>query len=533
MKTPAAPALSRFPLLLFILLPSSFCLTACEVGPDYHRPQTKVSQGFNAPTPEPTTQATVLPATQRSITVETPASIANWWSSFNDPELDKLISRGVESNLDLKIATQRIREARATLGVTAANLAPTVNSTGSYERSHSQGAAGSGSASHFDHSTDFFQSGFDASWEIDVFGGLRRSVEAAQSDLAASEEDRRDTLVTLLSEIATDYIELRGFQQEIVIARENLADEQNNAEITRKKALLGTVAKLDIANAEAQVYSTASSLPVFETEVEQTIYAISVLLGEEPDALKKELDGTAAIPTTPPEVPIGLPSDLLRRRPDVRAAERRLASATARIGAAVAQLFPQFSLTGSLGLQNAKFTNWADASSRYWTIGPSVSWPIFDAGRLRSQIDVQNAQQMEALNTYQSTVLIALQDTKNALVAYAKEQVHRKALADTVEANERALDAATKLYKVGQTDFLNVVTAERSLLSSQDALVQSNRAIATDLVALYKALGGGWQSFEPTYAPDEAAPATASGAPASQPVATPVGMMGPPVPAQQ
>lgn len=471
-----------------------FALAGCEVGPNYHAPNTRVARSWNAPTPEPTTQATVLPATQRSLTVEEPLEVEQWWTAFNDPELDSLIHRGVEANLDVRAALYRIVQARAQRGATASGLFPQASSAGSYSRSHSEGAASNG---HFDNSFDFWQAGLDASWELDIFGGVRRSVESADASVGFAIEDRRDVLVTLLSEIAFNYIELRGYQQEIAIARDNLVAQERTESVTRRKQLGGFAASLDVANAEADVASTASELPVFETDMEQSIYAISVLLGQEPDALEQELQTQTPIPTTPPEIPIGLPSDLLKRRPDVRRAERQLAAATANIGAVTAQLFPNFSLTGSLGLQNSQFQPLFNASSRYWSIGPSVSWPIFDAGRIRANIDIQSALQMQALLAYQKAVLNALQDVKNSLVAYSKEQVHRKALSDAVAANQRAADISTRLYSDGLTDFLNVLNAERSLFASQDALVQSDRDVSTDLVALYKALGGGWEIGEP------------------------------------
>jgi NodT family efflux transporter outer membrane factor (OMF) lipoprotein len=469
-------------------------MVGCEVGPNYHAPNTRVSHSWNAPSPEPTTQATDLPTTQRSITIEQPLAVEEWWTAFHDPELDSLIHRGVVANLDVRAALYRIVQARGQRGATASSLFPQAGSAGAYSRSHSEGA---GTSNHFDNSFDFWQAGLDASWELDIFGGVKRGVEAADANVGYAIEDRRDVLVTLLSEIALNYIELRGYQQEIAIARNNLTAQQRTAAVTRRKQLGGFAASLDVANAEADVASTASQLPVLETAAEQSIYAISVLLAEEPDALEQELSTDSPIPTTPPEIPIGLPSDLLKRRPDIRRAERQLAAATANIGVVTAQLFPNFSLTGSLGLQNAQFQPLFNASSRYWSIGPSVSWPIFDAGRIRANIDIQNALQMQALLAYQKAVLTALQDVKNSLIAYAKEQVHRKALSDAVVANQRAADISTRLYSDGLTDFLNVLNAERSLFASQDALVQSDRAVSTDLVALYKALGGGWEIGEP------------------------------------
>jgi multidrug efflux system outer membrane protein len=469
-------------------------IAGCEVGPNYKPPHTRTSAGWNAPTPEPTTQSTVLPTTQRSITVEEPLAVAQWWTAFHDPELDSLINRSVWANLDVKAALYRILQARGQRGATAWQLYPEVGSIGTYSRNHSEGAANGGK---FDHSFDFWQAGLDASWELDIFGGVRRSVEAADANIGFAIEDRRDVLVTLLSEVALNYIELRGYQQEIAIARDNLSAQERTAAVTRRKQLGGFAASLDVANAEADVATTASQLPVLETAAEQSIYAISVLLAQEPDALESELAADKPIPTTPPEVPIGLPSDLLKRRPDIRRAERQLAAATANIGAVTAQLFPNFSLTGSLGLQNPQFQPLFNASSRYWSIGPSVSWPIFDAGRIRANINIQDALQMQALLAYQKAVLTALQDVKNSLIAYAKEQVHRKALSDAVAANRRAVDVSTRLYSEGLTDFLNVLNAERSLFASEDALVQSDRAVSTDLVSLYKALGGGWEIGEP------------------------------------
>ena len=477
------------------------CLGAagCEVGPNYHAPNTHVSKGWNAPSPQPTTQSTVLPTTQRSITVEQPLAVAEWWTAFNDPELDSLIHRGVQANLDVRAAEYRVIQARAQRGATASEFFPQVSSAGAYSRSHSEGSAGApgGNSGHFDHSNDFWQAGLDATWEMDLFGGIKRSVESADASVGASVEDRRDVLVTLLSEVAVDYIQLRGFQQEIVIARKNLDAQEKTAALTRRRRSGGFVAGLDVANAEADVASTAAQLPVFETAAEQSIYALSVLLAQEPDALEQELATDKPIPTTPPEIPIGLPSDLLKRRPDIRRAERQLAAATANIGAVTAQLFPDFSLTGSLGLQNPQFKPLFNASSRYWSIGPSISWPVLDFGRIRSNVAIQNSLEVQALLAYQSAVLNALQDVKNCLIAYAKEQVHRKALSDAVAANRRAVDISTRLYAVGSTDFLNVLDAQRSLFASEDALVQSDRAVSTDLVALYKALGGGWETAEP------------------------------------
>ena len=377
----------------------------------------------------------------------------------------------------------RIRQARAARAVAASGLWPSVDASASYRRSRSGGVG----------SADLYQAGFDASWEIDVFGGVRRSIEAANADIAVAIEDRRDVLVTLLSEVALNYMDLRGFQRQIIIARRNLETERRSLDLTRRRAAGGFVSGLDVANAEAEVASNESRIPLLEQNVQQVIYSLSILLGREPAALLDELTMVAPIPATPPAVPIGLPSELLLRRPDIRRAEAQLHAATARVGVATADLFPRFSLTGSLGTSGSQPKNLVDWDHRFWSIGPSVSWPIFNAGKIRAGIDVQTAIQEETLVAYRSTILSALGDVENALIAYAKEQQHQASLNAAVTANRRAVDLSTQLYTQGQTSFLDVLLAQRSLLGSEDALVQSERTMATNLIALYKALGGGWQ----------------------------------------
>jgi NodT family efflux transporter outer membrane factor (OMF) lipoprotein len=445
----------------------------CTVGPDY-KPQ------------EPNMPAAY---TGRISTAETPAEYTNlvqWWTVFNDPNMTSLVDRAVKSNLDLLQAEARIRQARAARGVAAAGFWPTADTTGSYARSRSGGSSATYS--------NLFKAGLDAAWELDIFGGTRRSIEAAEADIQFAVEDHRDVLVTLVSEVSLNYVELRGFQQEIVIARDNLKAQQHTAELTRKRFQGGLVGSLDVANADAQVATTASQIPTMETSAQQAIYNLSVLLGREPAALLEELSSASLIPTTPPEVPMGIPSKLLRRRPDIRRAEAQIHSATARIGVATADLFPKFSLTGSLNFQSNQLNRLINWNNRSWSFGPAVDWQIFNAGSVSSNIELQKALQQETMLVYQKTVLTALQDVENALVAYANEHQRRKALVDAVAANRNAVELATKLYAQGQTDFLNVLNAQRSLYGSEDALVQSTRNLSTDLVALYKALGGGWDT---------------------------------------
>jgi NodT family efflux transporter outer membrane factor (OMF) lipoprotein len=364
--------------------------------------------------------------------------------------------------------------------------------TGSYTRSGSDGSRGISSGGTGGH--DLYAAGLDATWELDIFGGVRRDIEAAEADIQFAIEDRNDVLVTLTSEVALSYLDLRGFQRQLTIAKENLAAQQYTADLTRRRKAGGFVSGLDVANAEAQVAVTLSQMPSLEASKRQAIYSLSVLLGRDPSALVEELDSEQPIPTVPPEVPVGLPSDLLRRRPDIRRAEAQLHAATARIGVATADLFPRFTLSGALSVQGNKVKSLANWNNAFWSFGPSASWPIFSAGRIRSNIAVQESLTDQAMLTYQRTVLTALQDVENALVAYAQEQQHREALRSAVAANRRAVDLSRLLYSQGQIDFLNVLNAQRSLYASEDALVQSERTIATDLVALYKGLGGGWEA---------------------------------------
>jgi NodT family efflux transporter outer membrane factor (OMF) lipoprotein len=468
----------------------SASLAGCMVGPNYHRPAAPIPAGYYGATTRPATSQPI------SITNESAPDVARWWVQFDDPTLNTLIERAANGNLDLKQAASRVREARAARGVSASQLWPRVDATGSYSR----GAAGHASAG------DLFRAGLDASWEIDVFGGVRRSVEAADADIDFAVEDRRDVMVTLFSEVALNYLDLRGFQRQIEIARGNIDLQRRSAGLTERLFQAGINSRLDVVNATAQVASTEAAIPLLESNINQAIYALSVLLGEPPATLLDELSRVAPIPVVPPAVPVGLPSDLLERRPDIRRADANLHAATARVGVATADLFPRFTLNGSLSYGANRFGNLFDVASRSWSIGPAISYPLFNAGQLRSQLNIQTARQEQALLNYQSVVLNALRDVEGALIAYTKEQEHRAILLTAVTANRQAVELSTQLYTQGQTDFLNVLAAQRSLLSSEDALVQSDRVLAQNLIAVYKALGGGWEfelarSDQPTTQP--------------------------------
>jgi len=455
--------------------------SGCKVGPSYHAPQT--------PAPAAWAGVTKAPTNQPSITTTNAVALARWWEEFGDPKLTALIEQAGQTNLDLQLAQARLRQARAERGVAAGGLWPAVTGSASYQRVHPSGSTVSFIKS--DH--NLFAAGLDAVWELDLFGGTRRNVEAAGANIRATQESLRDAQISLAAEVALNYIQLRGYQQQIAIAQDNLKIQRRTAEITRRRQGVGFVSGLDVANAEALVATTEAQVPVLETAAQQTIYALSVLLTRPPADLLAELSPTGPLPATPPEIPVGLPSELLRRRPDIRAAEASLQAATAKIGVAVADLFPKFSLVGSVNWQNNLLEDWFTAGSRGSSFGPTVTWPLFQGGAVRSNIRVQEALRDQSYLTYQKTVLTALQDVENALIAFAKEWQHRASLEAAVASNRKAVDLSTQLYAQGQSDFLNVLVAQRSLAVAEDALVQSRRDIATDVIALYKALGGGWE----------------------------------------
>jgi NodT family efflux transporter outer membrane factor (OMF) lipoprotein len=474
-------------------------ISGCMVGPDYHAPQTPAPTAWAGVSKESTSQP--------SAATSQPEELAQWWETLGDPKLTALVNEALQANLSLQLAQARLRQARSQRGVVVGGLLPAVNGAAGYQRARPAAGTGSSATAH-----SLFQTGLDASWELDVFGGVKRNVESADAGILAAQDSVRAVQVSLAAEMALDYVLLRGYQQQIVIARNNLKAQQHTAGITRHRFSTGFVSGLDVANADALVATTESIIPLLEMAAQQSIYGMSVLLARPPADLLKELAAPGSLPATPHEIPIGLPSELLRRRPDIRVAEAQLHAAMAQIGVATADLFPKFSLTGNIGWQNSMGRDLFKDASRSWSFGPSMTWAIFQGGSIVSNIQVQEALRDQAYIVYKQTVLTALQEVENALIALAKEQESRKSLTDAVAANRKAVNLSMHLYTQGQTDFLNVLNAQRSLFASEDALVLTNRNVATDLVALYKALGGGWegqpQRGQPTSAPTTS-PATA------------------------
>ncbi len=422
-----------------------------------------------------------------------PETLVQWWKAFNDPVLDSLIMRAVPSNLDLRIAEARVREARFQRGVVASDLWPSLDASASYSRSRrSSGISTIPPSAKIKR--NLYETGFDASWEVDLFGGKRRAVEAANAEIDAAVENQRDVFVTLLAEVARNYIEVRGYQRRLQIIHKNINTQHEAVEIVQARYNAGLSSELDVVQAAALLATTQSEIPSLENPMKQAIHRIGILLGQRPGELLTELTKESQIPHTPVTVPVGLPSDLLRRRPDVRRAERELAAATARIGMATADWFPRFSLTGSFGFQTEDINAFSITRSRLWSFGPTVRWPIFDAGRIRANIRAQNARQEQALLNYEKAVLTSLEDVENALVAYTAENIRRKNLTEAVNANRRAVELANELFSKGLVDFLNVLDAERSLCKSEEELVRNERTVSLNLVILYKALGGGWEN---------------------------------------
>jgi outer membrane protein, multidrug efflux system len=456
----------------------------CAVGPDYR------------PSPPPVPAAWISKPTNGLTDVA--AASPDWWATFNDAELDSLIQRAVRSNPDLEVSEARLRQARAMRELSAADLWPTADTSGSFARARqSQNQPLIGALplpKNFPFEYNVYQAGFDASWEIDVFGGKRRANEAATADWEGAIESRNDAIVSLLAEVARTYVEMRGGQHRLEIAQRNLKLQQEALDLTRARLQTGVASELDVTRAAALLAGVRASIPPIEASVRVSMYGLAVLLGAEPGDLLAELLPPKPVPPAPPEVPIGLPSDLLARRPDVRRAERQLAAETARVGVAKSDWFPKLSLTGDAGLESVSLGKWFERSSEFWSLGPSLQWRALDFGRVRAEVHAQTAVQEAALATYEKAVLNSMQEAENAIVGYAQEQNRHGALAEEVAENRRSLEMAKGLYTEGRTDYLDVLDAERSLYESEDELAVSDQAVSVDLVALYKALGGGWNA---------------------------------------
>jgi multidrug efflux system outer membrane protein len=459
----------------------SLALSACAVGPHYREPPTAAASLANAQSP--------------GVVAQDPEG--TWWQQFDDAELNSLVRRGLVQSLDLRIAYDRVREARAVFVGNELDLAPHVPLQAGYARSNEQEPGFATQRLN----TATYTLGFDASWEIDLFGHVRRSIEAARADLGAQQENLRDAQVAIAAEIARNYYELRGAQRRLQVARDNLDSARQTLELTRTRYEAGRVGEIDVQRARAREAATLALIPPLELAQQQTTYRLAVLLGQRPGTLDDELK-PAEVPTYAKALPIGDPTQLLRRRPDVRAAERQLAAAVARVGVATSNLFPRVNITGFVGFLSGDFSHVFSTSSgtdaRAWSVTPNVSWAAFDLGSVRAQLRANEAQSDEAAANYEKVVLAALEDAEISLVAYSRAQTQLKSLDEQAEASQRAAALAELQYREGLVDFLTLLDAQRTQLEAQDALAQAQTQVNVDVVAVYKAMGGvGQPASEP------------------------------------
>ncbi|MGA8707042.1 MAG: efflux transporter outer membrane subunit [Steroidobacteraceae bacterium] len=490
----------------------------CALGPSFRPPPTQLPPSWDGARQSADTAA------GDALALEVSAGPVDeaWWTVFQDPTLERLEERVATQNLDVQTAAIRLEESRLQARIVAGGLWPTVNGNASYEREkasqqgllslfsggnpgdQASGTFGNGAggtpgsiSSSLSAPLSLWQYGFDASWELDLWGGARRALEGARATAQASQEDLRGELLEELAEVARDYMTLRGVQAQRAIIEDTLAADRDTASITAQRATAGLTPHQDLVSAEAEVDSAASQLPMLGQQEAQLINALSLLLGAKPDSLHEALSTPQQSQLALPPVPIGLPSELARRRPDIRSAEAKLHAATTQVGVAVAELYPSITLTGSFGLQALQFSDLGSWSARQYAFGPSLTLPLFEGGRLRGTVELRKAEQQEAAINYQKTVLQAWHDVTNALIAYDTEQVRLRRLNQAVHHSEEVLQIALERYRSGIDPYLNVLTAQRTLLQYQLAAAQSLTTVESNLVQLYKALGGGWAAAMP------------------------------------
>jgi len=461
-------------------------LPACiTVGPDYAPPATEVPAEWHR----------FDPATQPAIATTETGDLRQWWQSLNDPLLTELVDEALQASPDLRSAQARLREARARRTVAASARFPAVTAAGTATRSESSEETGSGDT------RELYRAGFDASWELDLFGGVRRSVEAAEADLAASAENLYNTQVSLAAEVATNYVDVRSLQIRLAIARDNLASQSETLQLTEWRAQAGLVSSQDVEQARSNREQTRAQIPSLETNLAAAEHRLDILLGRTPGSLRPLLAASGNLPAVPDRIAVGIPADTLRQRPDVRAAERALAAETARVGVAEAARYPAFQLSGSIGLEALTLSALDNSGAGTSTLLGSITAPIFDAGRLRSQVTIQDAVREQAEIAYQQTVLNALQDVENALVALARNQERSAALTTATEAASQAAEMARQRYASGLIDFQSVLDTERSVRALEDSLASARADGVLALIKLYKAMGGGWSPLaEPRFA---------------------------------
>ncbi|HEU4670243.1 MAG TPA: efflux transporter outer membrane subunit [Dyella sp.] len=461
-------------LIRWSALAGALLLAGCiSVGPDYHRPAEKpvALQGVDA--------------TRQSDA----AFQAAWWKQFGDPTLDALIARAANNSPDLKIAVARLKQSRALLGTAESQQWPDIQTTAAYSRSREQTPGFSDQRS----TVTSYQAGFDASWELDLFGGVRRSVEAARADSEAGEAALQDAQVSLFAEVARYYFDLRGTQLRQDVARRDIANQQASLKLIASRAEIGTGSDQDVASARARLAGVQAQLPLLETRAQADRFHLAVLLGERPGALDVDLSprGFKPVDTV---LPIGHADDVLARRPDIRVAERELAAANARIGVAKADWFPHVSLGGFVGFLAGRSNDFGSPATRAWSVAPSITWDGLNVQRVRSGVRASEARADEARANYQRTVLRALEDVDNALVGYNQQRERVQHLVEQADQSRHAASLARARYEAGAADYLELLDAERTQLAAEDQLAAAEAGVNLQAIALYKALGGGWQA---------------------------------------
>jgi multidrug efflux system outer membrane protein len=470
------------------------CLSACKVGPNFVPP--------NEPTP--TQYAESAPLANAAVSPDTA-----WWNQFHDAQLDQLEDQAASGNLGLKVAYLRILAARIQVQATRAQGLPSLNGTASYTREQ-LGLAGiakskgldSGSTppaiqdliSSLEKPINLYQLGFDASWELDLFGKVRRSVEAADAQSRQAVESKNDLLVSLEAEIAQSYFQLRAAQVLRQMTVTLIADQRDVVDLTSSRQLHGLGSEADVQTARAQLASLEAQLPQYEQSIESSRHALAVLCGQTPEAFDAALEPAGQLPDLPQTVPVGIPSTLARRRPDIRNSEQALHAATAQVGVSVASLFPQLSLTGSLGLRNTDTRYLFDWASKFYSAGPGISLPIFNGGALIASVRLSRAEAAAAALSYRSTVLSALQEVEDGLSNLREDGERYASLNTTVAADQRALDIDLNAYRHGLVTYVTVLTLQLQTVQARQQLAQAQLTQIIDLIKLYKALGGGWQA---------------------------------------
>lgn len=463
----------KTPLVLLCL--AGLPLAGCAVGPDYATPALRLPTAWSSD----------------HHSRPKPPQLSHWWRNLKDPLLDALIAEAVDGNLDVAAAKARIREARATRRQAVGALFPTITGSGTATESRTATSATGG----FDVSPTTYsqyQAGFDASWELDLFGANRRAVEAASYGVDAAEDDLRATLLTLVGDVASYYIDARAYQARAALARRTGASQRQTAALTERKLAAGSASAVDSEKANALAASTEATIPTYEASYQQQVHRLGVLLGRDPAALAARMAKATTIPAPRLPLPKGIPADVLTTRPDVRKAERQLAQYTAKIGQAEAALYPDVSLSGSVSTTALKLGDLGKTSTIGWSIGPSVSVPIFNGGKLAAAVEIAESQRDEYHLAWRSAVLSALEDVENAIVNLDQERLRIGSLADSAKRYGEAARLSRALYETGSNTFLDVLDAERSQFSAEDSLLASRANVAKYYVALAKALGGGW-----------------------------------------